>query len=57
MHIITSHRVLDRELDVERLISDVLDLLSCVVRQYCIDMDFKFSSEKDVEYAVDMVGF
>lgn len=50
-------RHLDHEDDIYRLVGDVMNLLSSVMRQYCITMDFKFNSEKDVEYAVEMVGF
>ncbi|KAL5250398.1 hypothetical protein ACHWQZ_G016208 [Mnemiopsis leidyi] len=48
-------RQFDHEEDIHRLVGEVMELLSSIIRQYCITMDFKFNSEKDVEYAVEMV--
>ena len=53
---LTKPRQCDHEEDILRLVGDVMELLSSIIRQYCITMDFKFNSEKDVEYAVEMVN-
>ena len=51
---------MDHELDVQELIGQVMDLLSSVTQQYCINMDFKFNNEQVrlvIGYRLSVIGY